>query len=124
MDWLDLLAVQGTLKSLLLPQFKSINSLVLSFLYSPTVTSITQSSADRITTSLSLAHQKKNRQTKNSAQISPYKKLSQTTGPTLGGQKPKGRKNSTLKPGKGDLKHNKFLKNEKAEKYYINEGTS
>ena len=39
-DWLDLLAVQGTLKSLLQPQFKSINSLVLSFLYSPTLTSI------------------------------------------------------------------------------------
>ena len=37
MDWLDLLAVQGTFKSLLLtPQFKSINSLALSFLYSPT----------------------------------------------------------------------------------------
>ena len=30
-------------------------------------------------------------------------KLTQTTGPTLGGQKPKGRKNSTLKPGKVDL---------------------
>ena len=42
-----------------------------------------------------------NKQTnKNSAQISPYMKLTQTTGPTLGGQKPKGRKNSTLKPGK------------------------
>ena len=43
MDWLDLLAVQRTLKSLLLsptPQFKSINSLALSFLYSPTLTSI------------------------------------------------------------------------------------
>ena len=40
-DWLDLLAVQGTLKSLLLtPQFKSINSSELSFLYSPTLTSI------------------------------------------------------------------------------------
>ena len=37
---------------------------------------------------------------KNSAQISPYTKLIQTTAPTLGGQKPKGRKNSTLKPGK------------------------
>ena len=34
-DWLDLLAVQGTLKSSPTPQFKSINSLVLSFLYSP-----------------------------------------------------------------------------------------
>ena len=38
MDWLDLLAVQGTLKSLLpTPQFKSINSLALSFLHSPTL---------------------------------------------------------------------------------------
>ena len=37
MDWLDLLAVQGTLKSLLQHHsFKSINSLVLSFRYSPT----------------------------------------------------------------------------------------
>ena len=41
MDWLDLLAVQGTLKSLLpIAQFKSTNSSVLSFLYSPTLTSI------------------------------------------------------------------------------------
>ena len=39
-DWLDLLAVQGTLKSSPTPQFKSINSSVLSFLYSPTLTSI------------------------------------------------------------------------------------
>ena len=37
---------------------------------------------------------------RNSAQISSYKKLTQTAGPTLGGQKPKGRKNSTLKSGK------------------------
>ena len=41
MDWLDLLAVQGTLQeSSPIPQFKSINSSVLSFLYSPTLTSI------------------------------------------------------------------------------------
>ena len=41
MDWLDLLAVQGTLKNHLpTPQFKSIDSLALSFLYSPTLTSI------------------------------------------------------------------------------------
>ena len=40
MDWLDLLAVQGTPKSSLKPQFKSINSLGLSFLYSSTLTSI------------------------------------------------------------------------------------
>jgi len=46
---------------------------------------------------------------KNSAQISPYTKLTRTTESTLGEQKPKGRKNSTffkeriqlsLKPGK------------------------
>ena len=41
MDWLDLLAVQGTLKSLLQhPSFRSINSSALSFLHSPTLTSI------------------------------------------------------------------------------------
>ena len=40
MDWLDLLAVQGTLKSSPTPQFKSINSSALSFLQSPTLTSI------------------------------------------------------------------------------------
>ena len=42
MDWLDLLAVQGILKSLgaPTPQFKSINFSVLSFLHSPTLTSI------------------------------------------------------------------------------------
>ena len=52
-------------------------------------------------------------------------KFTQTTGPTLGGQKPKERKNSILSLGKGDLKHNKLQKenNEKAEKYYTNEGT-
>ena len=38
--WFDLRAVQGTLKSLLQPQFQSINSSALSFLYSPTLTSI------------------------------------------------------------------------------------
>ena len=40
MEWLSLLAVQGTLESSLTPQFKSINSSALSFLYSPTLTSI------------------------------------------------------------------------------------
>ena len=40
-DWLDLLAVQGTLKSLFQHHSsKSISSSALSFLYSPTVTSI------------------------------------------------------------------------------------
>ena len=38
MDWLDLLAIQGTLKeSSPTPQFKSINISALSFLYSPTL---------------------------------------------------------------------------------------
>ena len=37
MDWLDLLTVQ---ESSLIPQFKSINSSALSFLYSPTLTYI------------------------------------------------------------------------------------
>ena len=38
-DWLDLLSVQGTLKSSPISQFKSINSSVLSLLYGPTLTS-------------------------------------------------------------------------------------
>ena len=41
MDWLDLLAVQGTLKNLLPPpQFKSVNSSAFRFLHSPNLTSI------------------------------------------------------------------------------------
>ena len=40
MDWLDLLAVQGIQESSPTPQFKRINSSALSFLYSPTLTSI------------------------------------------------------------------------------------
>ena len=40
MDWLDLLAIQGTLKSSPTPQFKSINFSVFSFLHSPTLKSI------------------------------------------------------------------------------------
>jgi len=57
-----------------------------------------------------------------------------TTGPTLGGQNPKGGKNSTFfkkefnfpwSLGKGDLKHNKLKKNyEKSETYYTNEATN
>ena len=39
-DMLDFLAVQGTQESSTIPQFKSINFSVLSFLYSPTLTSI------------------------------------------------------------------------------------
>ena len=40
MDWLDLLAVHGTQESSPTPQFKSINSLALSFLHSPILTPI------------------------------------------------------------------------------------
>ena len=43
MDWLDPLAVQGTLKSSTTPQFKSINSSVLSFLYMTNLDSIFKS---------------------------------------------------------------------------------
>ena len=39
-DWFDFLAVQETQESYATPQFKSINSLVLSFLYNLTLTSI------------------------------------------------------------------------------------
>ena len=40
-DWLDLLAIQGTLKeSSPEPQFKSMNSSVLSLFYGPTLISI------------------------------------------------------------------------------------
>ena len=40
MDWLDLLVVQGTLKSLLQHYSSKASSLALSFLHSPTLTSI------------------------------------------------------------------------------------
>ena len=61
---------------------------------------------------------------KNSINLTLYKAY-KTPGQNLEGQKPKGRKNSTLSLGKGDLKHNKLKKNnEKAEKYYTNEGTN
>ena len=39
-DWFDLVAVQGTLKSLLQPQFKSLSSSVLNLLSGPTLTSV------------------------------------------------------------------------------------
>ena len=39
-QWFDLLAVQGTQESSPAPQFKSISSLALSLLYSPTLTSV------------------------------------------------------------------------------------
>ena len=53
-------------------------------------------------------------------------KLTQTTGPNLG-QKPKGRKNVTLESWEKEIENiisQKKKKKEKAEKYYINEGTN
>ena len=40
MDWFDIITVQESLESSPRPQFKSINSLALSFLYSPILTSV------------------------------------------------------------------------------------
>ena len=56
-----------------------------------------------------------NKQT--SAQISPYKKLTQTTGPNLKGRNQKEERIQPWSLGKVDLKHNKFKKinNKKAE---------
>ena len=39
-DWFDLLAVQGALKSSPVPQFESINSSALSLLYGPPLASV------------------------------------------------------------------------------------
>ena len=47
------------------------------------------------------------------AQISPYTKLTQTTAPTIVGQKPKGRKNSSLKPGERRPQTQKVKKKKK-----------
>ena len=69
-------------------------------------------------------------------QISAYTKLAQTTGPILGGQKPKGRKNSNFFKGKNstfleaweketsNTVTKKGRKKEKAEIYCTNEGTN
>ena len=69
-----------------------------------------------ITTSLSFAHQKK----KNSSQISPYTKLTQTTAPT------KRKKEFNLEPWEKETSNTIRLKKnkEKAEKYCTNEGTN
>ena len=50
---------------------------------------------------------------KNSAQISPSKKLIQTTGPSLEGRNQKGERIQHWSLGKGDLKHNKLKKQRK-----------
>ena len=52
---------------------------------------------------------KKKQIIKNSAQFSPYMKLIQATGPTLGGQKTKEKIQPSIL-GKRDFKHNKLKK--------------
>ena len=55
MNWLDLLAsARDSQKSYPIPQFKSINSLVLSFLYSPTDRKSTRLNSSHITSSSAL----------------------------------------------------------------------
>ena len=63
---------------------------------------------------------------KNSVQVSPYKKLMQTTGPNIEGRRQKEERIQPWSLEKGDLKHNMSKKKrekrkEKAEKYYTNE---
>ena len=55
-------------------------------------------------------------QKKNSTQISPYTKLTQTTGPNLGEQKQKEEKNSTLKPGNKEISNTISLKTMKRQR--------
>ena len=68
------------------------------------------------TTSLSFAHEKGEKKNNNSAQISSYIQLTLTTGPTLGGQKPKEERIQPLSLGKGDIKHNKLKKRKKGQR--------
>ena len=88
-----------------------------------------QSSADRITSSPSLTHQRKKKQTskqqqqQKSVQISPYTNLTQTTGPTLGGKKPK-KKDFSLEAWEKETSNTISWKKENADKYYMNEGTN
>ena len=64
--------------------------------------------SNRITTSLSHGHRAEGGEggrdspppTRKQEKVAPYRNLTQTIGPNLQGQKPKERKNSTLKPGK------------------------
>ena len=51
-------------------------------------------------------------------------KLTKTTELTLGGQKSRGRKNSTLKTGKRRPQTQVKKNNEKVEKYYTNKETN
>ena len=89
----------------------------------------TQSSADRITTSLSLASQEKKQASKKIQHKSqPIWSLHKSPDQTEEGRN---QNEETIQPwslGKGDLKCNKLKinnnNNEKADKYYKNEGTN
>ena len=99
-----------------------------------------KSSADRITTSLSLAHQRENKQTKQTkTQLKTNLTLYETYTnhwPNLRREETKRKKEFNPLQGKNftflealekrDHKHSKLKKkkNEKAEKYYTNEGTN
>ena len=56
---------------------------------------------------------KTNKQTKHLSTNRAIYKVTQTTGPTLGGHEPKGRKNSTVKPGKRRPQTNKQKRKER-----------
>ena len=59
---------------------------------------------------------KTNKQTKHLSTNRTIYKVTQTTGPTLGGHEPKGRKNSTVKPGKRRPQTNKQKRKERQKK--------
>ena len=83
----------------------------------------TQPSADRIITSLSLAHQRKNKQ-RLSTSLTLYEAYANHC-TNLRGAETNGRKNAVLKTEKRRPQTQYILKNnEKAKKYYTNEGTN
>ena len=79
----------------------------------------------RITTSLSLAHQRKNKQMNKIQHKSHPIRCLQNPLDQPQGAETNGGKNSTLKPGKRRPRTQQVKKkNEKVEKYYTNEGTN
>jgi len=89
----------------------------------------TQPSTDRITTSLSLAHQRKNNNQKTQHKSHLIQSLQKPLHQLEAGGNQKEETIQLEAWENGDLKHNKFvcfffLNNEMAEKYYTNEGTN
>ena len=84
----------------------------------------TQSSADRITTSLSLAHQRENKQTKTQHKSHPILSLHKPLD-HLGRAETKRKREFNLEAWEKDTSNTVSLKKkEKTEKYYTNEGTN